>query len=58
MAPHAGLRPDVPGTFAKNFLHSCPEYVRHDLNDVLDCCAHDMWGAGYLMHYILTNSSP
>lgn len=48
----------VPLTFGKNRLHSCPELVRQKPYDMLDCCAHDMWGAGYLMHRTLTNTSP
>ena len=54
----AGPLKFVPITFAKNYLHSCPEMVRYNLYEVLDCCAHDMWGAGYLMHTALTNTSP
>ena len=48
----------VPHTFGKNYLHACPELVRQKLCEVLDCCAHDMWGAGYLMHTFFTNTSP
>ena len=43
---------------AYNFPHACPELVRKDASEMLDCCAHDMWGAGYLMHTAFTNTSP
>ena len=56
--PYAGPLKFVPMTFGKNYLHSCPELVRQKPCEMLDCCAHDMWGAGYLMHRVLTNTSP
>lgn len=48
----------IPSTLGKNILHACPELVRQLPFEVLDCCAHDMWGAGYLMHTAFTNLSP
>ena len=56
--PYAGPMMKVPLTFGNNYLHACPELVRQMPHETLDCCAHDMWGAGYLMHRALTNTSP
>ena len=55
---HAGPRRHEPLTIGKNCLHACPEMLRNDRSEVIDCCAHDMWGAGYLMHSFLTGISP
>lgn len=55
---HAGPLRHEPLTIGKNCLHACPEMARNDRSEVVDCCAHDMWGAGYLMHSFLTGMSP
>ena len=48
----------VPTTMGHNLQHLCPEIARNMPLEVLDCCSHDIWGAGCLMLRAFTATSP
>ena len=48
----------VPETIGRNIEHLCPEFARWRPSQVVDCCAHDMWGAGCLMQRAFTGTAP